>query len=257
MIELSNGRARVGIDPVNGGRLASLRIDGRELLVAGDAHSPPMSWGSFPMVPYAGRVRRGHLEFAGAVHELPVTLGPHAIHGMGYLQRWTVEPSADGSVRLSCDLDATWPFGGRAEQVIRLDPDGLDCRLSVTAGDLAMPAQVGWHPWFVKPDRLVFVATSMYLRDADGMPTGELVEVPEGPWDDCFAGVSEPPRLAWGDLELVLTSDCDEWVVYDQLEHATCVEPQSGPPDGFTLAPHVLAPGQGLARWMRMSWSQP
>ena len=51
-----------------------------------------------------------------------------------------------------------------------------------------------------------------------------------------------------------LTSDCRHWVVYDEPAHATCVEPQSGPPDAFNLEPLVLAPGETLQRWFLMEW---
>ena len=45
------------VDLEAGGRLASFVVDGRELLVT---EGPgPIAWGSFPMVPYAGRVRNG------------------------------------------------------------------------------------------------------------------------------------------------------------------------------------------------------
>ena len=53
----------------------------------------------------------------------------------------------------------------------------------------------------------------------------------------------------------MVSSSCDHWVVYDQPEHATCVEPQSGPPDGFTLCPEVLAPGETLRHTMTIAWS--
>jgi galactose mutarotase-like enzyme len=43
--------------------------------------------------------------------------------------------------------------------------------------------------------------------------------------------------------------------VYTDPEHAVCVEPQSGPPDEFNLAPNVVHPGTPLVitatfRWM-------
>ena len=67
-----------------------------------------------------------------------------------------------------------------------------------------------------------------------------------GPWDDCFIADSDITLIREGQ-RLRLRSDHDHWVVYDGTPHATCVEPQSGPPDGFTLAPHRLEPGQRLA----------
>jgi galactose mutarotase-like enzyme len=35
-------------------------------------------------------------------------------------------------------------------------------------------------------------------------------------------------------------------------KHALCVEPQSGPPDGFTLAPLVVTPASPLRRTMKL-----
>ncbi|MEM1333882.1 MAG: hypothetical protein AAGG08_10520 [Actinomycetota bacterium] len=55
-----------------------------------------------------------------------------------------------------------------------------------------------------------------------------------------------------------VTSDCDHLVVFDRPAHATCVEPQSGPPDAVNLggahAPDVVAPGSPLRRTMTISW---
>jgi aldose 1-epimerase len=59
----------------------------------------------------------------------------------------------------------------------------------------------------------------------------------------------------YADVTLMVSSSCDHWVVYDQPDHATCVEPQSGPPDGFTLCPEVLAPGETLRHTMTIAWS--
>jgi aldose 1-epimerase len=130
----------------------------------------------------------------------------------------------------------------------------------MAAGE-AMPVTIGWHPWFVKPadDRLLCAA--MYQRDADGIPTGELVEPPARPWDDCFVRPIGPLQLHYPPLSRVpgltvtVASDCDHWVIYDQPEHATCVEPQSGPPDAANLGlATVLQPGEFLQRSMTISW---
>ena len=79
---------------------------------------------------------------------------------------------------------------------------------------------------------------------------------PPGPWDDCFTGVHGDPRLVWpGRVELVLSSSCDHWVVYDQRDHAVCVEPQTAPPDFVNLpAPHVVEPGEPLMATMTWRW---
>jgi len=53
---------------------------------------------------------------------------------------------------------------------------------------------------------------------------------------------------------VTVRSGCDHVVVYDQPTDATCVEPQSGPPDAFNLQPHIVATGSHLVRTMVISW---
>lgn len=116
-----------------------------------------------------------------------------------------------------------------------------------------MPAAIGWHPWFRKPDRLVFAPARIYPRDAQGIATLPLAPAPPGPWDDCFP-YRDPIVLQRGGQRLRLSSDCAHWVVYDGTAHATCVEPQTGPPDAFNLAPAILAPGQTLEAFFLLEW---
>jgi len=255
---LESGPAEATVSPSDGGRIAQLTVFGTDLLVAREQRDDPMSWGSYPMVPYAGRVRHGRFSFQGRWYDLPVTLGEHAIHGCGYIDEWSVLDIGREHIELQCPLD--WPFGGTAHQHIQLTPVALVCVLSILAGDRAMPATIGWHPWFRKPggDRLRFA--QMYVRDDEGIPTGELVAPKPRPWDDCFVGAEQPLQLtAAADpaITVTISSDCDHWVVYDEPEHATCVEPQSGPPDAFNLGrAAVLAPGELLQRTMTIGWTR-
>ena len=64
------------LDPGAGGRIASLRVDGLELLVT--EGSGPVAWGCYPMVPWAGRVRDGVLRWRGEEHRLPTDVSPAA-----------------------------------------------------------------------------------------------------------------------------------------------------------------------------------
>ena len=243
------------IDLAAGGRVASLMVDGRELLKT--AGVGPFGWGSFPMAPYAGRVRGGVLTFAGETHRLPITLPPHAIHGTVLHRRWQVV--GDGAIET--DLGPDWPFAGRVSQRFELATDHLTCRLELHA-DEPMPASIGWHPWFVRrldgtggPLELDLDAASMYLRDADGIATPRLVEPPAGPWDDCFTDLGRRPVLRWpGFLELTVESDCPDWVVYTIPEDALCVEPQTAPPDAVNTDPTVVLPGRPLVAEMTWRW---
>ena len=243
MIRLAAGGATATLDPDAGGRLASLVVAGRERLVT-DGPGPTM-WGCFPMAPWAGRVRDGRFRWAGATHQLPRRLPPHALHGTVLDRPWTVESTDGAGAVLSAPLGPGWPWPGRARQELRLRPEGLDLRLEVHADGDPFPASCGWHPWFRRPVELELDAESLWQRDATDIPTGELVPAPasvEG-LDDCLTGLRRPPRLRWPDgLVLDVVSDCEHVVVFTEPEHARCVEPQTGPPDALTLAPTVVGP---------------
>ena len=263
MIELRNGSNTLAVDEQCGGRLASLIVRGCERLVTRSERGvDPLLWGSYPMTPWAGRVRNGRFVLDGVEHRLPLRLPPHAGHGTVLDVPWTVLSASRSSVRLVTNLGPSWPWPGRATQEITLQADragagAARCWMSVeTLGD-PFPAQVGWHPWFSdggRPPVLRFAAQAMYERDRSGIPTGRTVAPGARPWDDCFAGVVDPPAVRYSDgLELLLSSDCDHWVVYEP-EHALCVEPQSGPPNGFTLRPHLVEPGRPLSRTFVIAW---
>jgi aldose 1-epimerase len=256
---LQAGAARATVDPEKGGRLASLRVDGLELLISeAEVDGDPMLWGCYPMVPWAGRVREGRFRFRGQDHELPLDAPPHAIHGVGYRSAWEV--TGPGALRL--DLDGRWPLGGAVTQEVELTADALTLTMTVTATDRAMAVVAGWHPCFRprldrgEPARLAIAPTSMWERDGTGIPTGRQVPVPAGPWDDAFSGLHSDPRITWpGAIEVSLQSTCGVWVVYDRDPRLLCVEPQTDAPDAFNREPTVLEPGAHLRLHLRIGWS--
>jgi aldose 1-epimerase len=242
------------VSAVDGGRVASLAVDGVDLILRDDQSLPAAGWGSYPMVPWAGRIREGRFTFDGTDYQLPINFETHAIHGTGFEQPWEVIGSDDRSVGLRCQLD--WALGGESEQLIELADNSLTCTLAVRAGERSMPASIGWHPWFTKPQRADLQFARMYLRDDDYITDGRIAEPPPPPpWDDCFEGPLVTPRLWIGDFEVSITSDCEFWVVYDMPLHATCVEPQTATPDAFNLGGFTrLEPGAVLRRVMTIRW---
>ena len=259
-LEGPGGRIRCSIDLEHGGRLASLFVDGLSLLVPRSAELSAVEWGSYAMVPWAGRVRDARFAFESRTVSLPANDGPHALHGTCFGAIWTMRERTESCARLEIALPGPWPFGGTAWQQIELREDGIALELGVTApDDRAMPVSLGWHPWFRR--RLErggeleldvdLTAARLYARDADGLPTGELVPPPDGPWDDCFTGAGAI-ALRWpGALALRFEHDCANVVLYTEPAHAVCVEPQTGPPDAFTLDPagaRVEAGGSRIAR---------
>lgn len=258
LLWLRSGGLDVALAPEAGGRIAQIRHDGVDWLVGEEeGGKSAIGWGCYPMVPWAGRIRHGRFEFDGRRYELPTNFGGHAIHGTGFTRPWQLDSlEADAAVlSLALPEDGYWPFGGTATQTIHLGADHLALQLAVQAGRHAMPAVLGWHPWFRKPDRLEFVADAMYPRDSEGIAITPCAAPTAGPWDDCFVSTRDPVLVCAGQ-QLHLSADTDHWVVYDAAAHATCVEPQTGPPDGFTLARHRLLPGERLALRFDLHWSR-
>ena len=105
----------------------------------------------------------------------------------------------------------------------------------------AMPAAVGWHPWFVR--RLFETPASaeleldvepglMWANDPTGLPSGALTAPAPRPWDYCFRDLRADPVVRWpGELELTIGSDCEDWVIYDMEDTGVCVEPWTAPPN--------------------------
>lgn len=252
-----NGRIRCGINEQAGGRVSRLEVDGLSLLVERSPGIDPIGWGLYPMVPWAGRVREGRFVFEGEVWQLPANLGPHAIHGTCFDAPWASVLVTDDSAELAIAIPAPWPFGGTARQQITVRDDRIELVLSATAPpERAMPVTLGWHPWIRRvlergdPLELDVDLSSArcYRRDPSGIATGELVAPPAPPWDDCFSGAGSI-ELRWpGALTVQLEHDCSHLTVYTETDHAVCVEPQTGPPDAFTIepAPAHLAAGATL-----------
>jgi aldose 1-epimerase len=258
LIRIAYGTLAVDIAPSAGGRVAQITCDDVEWLVGHDEkHQAMIAWGSYPMLPWVGRIRHGRFQFQERAYQLPLNLGAHAIHGVAFALPWWIDDHSPTHIDLSLPLpeDEHWPFGGHARQRIEVGEDRLRTTLSLTAGEKAMPAAIGWHPWFRKPDRLDFAPTRMYPRDAEGIAHLPLTEPSPAPWDDCFIN-DKPVVIHRAGQRVRLTSNCDHWVVYDETNHATCIEPQSGPPDAFNLAPlQQLSPGSTMSAWFELAWT--
>ena len=258
LLLLTQPNTRAVIDPACGGRLASLQIKGEEILVS--EGKTDTDWGCYPMAPWAGRIREGKFKWLENRVDLPINAPPHALHGTVLGSEWEVM----GSDALRCRLGPTWPWAGEIRSYFKLTPGELYWRMEVHTAAHPFPVVMGWHPWFRRrlseggDARLTFDPQTMYSRDHAGIPSGEKVSPTPGPWDDCFTNVNNSPTLSWPNgLNVEINSSCDHWVVYDQPEHAICVEPQSGPPNAFNLEGFEIArPDQPVCHTMRLRWWQ-
>lgn len=255
LIHLGTTAFGCSVDVQCGARLSSLRINSVERLVGNSRGAAATAWGAYPMVPFAGRVRDGRFMHNHQLHQLQRNAEPHAIHGTVFDVAWiTTEQSPSHAVCVA-SLGRRWPFRGAVEHRIEVDARerSVTCTLTVSTTDASMPAQVGWHPWFVRPATLDVAFAAMYIRDVHYIPDGQRSAPTVGPWDDCFVEPHRTPAVVFADgVRIDIESDCDHWVIYDKPTHALCVEPQSGPPDGFSLAPHVITPNTPLRRTMKL-----
>lgn len=279
MLTLLAGDASVEISPDLGGRLASLRVRGRELLVgpAGPGDRS-LTWGFYLMAPWPGRLAGGRLEWRGRTIQLPRTHGRNAIHGLVWGLRWTVDEASAAHATLSCALPSPeWPMGGVVRQSFALRAGGLTMDASIEAGD-AMPAALGWHPWFARggdPVRLRVHAdeveeTRRMIPTGRRLPATGALDLRGGPvlgrrrLDHAYVGAHSPATLDWPDLRLTLAFEPSpaSLVVYTP-PHAVCVEPQTAQPNALALSPaaaraagvRFLEPGETLAARLELSWS--
>lgn len=278
-VDLAAGDATATLAPDEGGLVLSLRVAGLELLVQRRTGTAPVpTFGSYLLAPWVGELGEGRLEFRGRRYELPRNNGRHAVHGLVTDGPWEVLEAGPGAARLTRTLGEPWPFGGRVTQQVRLEPDGITFEATIQADDAAMPAALGWHPWFACPDssvvRVGVEAAEMLELDDELLPTGVIRNVAgdsdlraapvlgNRALDNVYVGARSPALLSLPGLELRVHFDpaIDVVVVYTS-PGAVCIEPWSAWPDAARMAAaghaaglRELEPGESLRRWMRWHW---
>lgn len=245
-------------DPADGGRLTSFRVGDHELLVQQGAdvfHS-----GSFVMAPWVGRLRNAELNWEGKTYPFTANARPHALHGLVTERPWQV--TGDGE--MSIELGAPWPWPCRVVQRTELAAGRAIFVIEVQARE-RMPVAVGWHPWFVRrlagtpasaELELLVEPGAMWANDGVGLPTGEMTAPLPRPWDHCFRNLKRDPSVRWpGELELTVSSDCKNWVIYERDESGVCIEPWTASPNSVNMPnPKVIGPGETLTASMTWTW---
>jgi aldose 1-epimerase len=288
-IELAAGDLRAELWPAVGGSLGAFYAETGSRLdfvrpATGEsvAREGPLAMGSFPLVPYSGRIRDGHFSFAGRAVALPPNFPParHAIHGHGWQAPWSVAEATRGRAVLEYRRAAdTWPFAYRARQVVVLESARLTMRIELAnVGPDPMPAGIGHHPYFPRTPaaRVTAAIERVWLADDEVMPTalvepppdrrlGEGVAVDRVALDNVFTGWSGRALIEWPERRASLTIAAAPplrfLVVYTPPGcDFFCVEPVSHCPDAVNSAPRgvpdvglvVLAPGETLVGEMML-----
>jgi aldose 1-epimerase len=285
VIRLEAGDWRATAAPERGGAILSLEWRGEPVL----RPTPPgatdmLLTACFPLVPYANRIADARFAFEGRAVELHTLerFAPHALHGDGWLNPWTVETTQAHRAEMSLSWPGEspgWPWPWRARQAIALSDAGLEIVLSVTnIGDAVMPAGLGLHPYFHKgPNtRLTLAAAGVWLTDAREIPerlappdavvdwSGGAALAPAPFVDHAYAGWTGEALMDEDGRRLVLTCTGTKWAqVYAPLgADFFCVEPVTHRPDGLNARGGEdgglvrLEPGESLSIAMKLSASE-
>jgi len=177
----------------------------------------PLDAASFPLVPYSNRIADGRFGWDDRLIGVRPNFAPepHAIHGVGWQSRWTVDAIAQSSAVMSLhhggNEDWPWPFLARqrivlADGVLLLE---LEAR---NLADRAVPLGFGHHPYFdAAGAHLRFSADTVWQNDAAFLP--DRCEPPNGDFDfshggqvagraidNCYEGWNGVAAIGWHGL---------------------------------------------------------
>ena len=261
--------------------LTSLRVGDHELLKQADGGSGTIPrFGSFILAPWVGELHKGLLRFSGRTYQLPTNVGRHAVHGLVFSDPWTLTSRSAASAILERKLDEPWPFGGLVRQQITLTEDAISLVIEVLATEAAMPASVGWHPWFSCTEpaatRVLVHAHQRLELDDELIPTGRYLHVSgisdlrTGPIlggraiDNVYVDVVSPAEIDVPGLRLSVAFDAHTSIVVVYTSPGSvCVEPWSSWPDasrmselGYRTGVTILERGETLRRETTWSWQE-
>ena len=279
ILVLEANDARAVVDPRRGGRFASVSLDGEELLVGPSSPDDrSIRWGLYLMAPWPGRLANASFRWNDGDVTVSRTHGRHAIHGLVWNRSWDVVSATEREALLECPFPADdWPPGGRVRHRIRLGPGRLTLDAELLAGAVAMPAAVGWHPWFRRRRGAVRVRldAEAVLETAGLIPTGRLVPVTgrtdlrratalgRRRLDHAYVDARSPTSIEWPDLALEIEfQPSPTTVVVHTPSTGICIEPQTAWPNAFNLprdtqaraGVRVLPPGETLQASMTIAW---
>ena len=287
LIRLEAGRARLEIWPERGGSITRYWWQGESgaldwLRPNSRLSADPLAMGCFPLVPFSGRIREGRFDVAGRRIALPLNFLPerHAIHGHGWQAPWTlVQRSAHAATIEYRHRPDAWPMAYLARQTFTLGEAALELEIEVTnLADVAMPAGLGFHPYFPRTPgaRVSAKVAAMWESDQEVMPTRLIAPPPErdltagvvaeaAALDNIYTGWDGRAVIAWPerDAGLVITADppVDFLIVFTPPgADFFCVEPVSTCADAFNLqaagredsGTRILAPGESLSARARL-----
>jgi aldose 1-epimerase len=255
VISLAHADLTLELLPDLGAAVATLRHQGRDVLRPTPAGaSDPFETAAFALVPFANRIAGGIFRLSG--REVRIERNApgqaHPLHGHGWRRPWRIDSVERDRVALSFEHAAdSWPWRYAATQILTLQADRLEVALSLENRDSsAMPAGLGWHPYFHKGAGALLEAQlqGVWLTDEECLPTRLAAASRFGEWgrgdalarseliDHCHTGWSGTARILLPEARLRLTlsaSPALRWLhLYSPPDKdCFCVEPVSHMPN--------------------------
>ncbi len=291
LVNLRRGDLSLSVAPAAGGSIASFRLatpSGEVDLLRPSsdralADDNALDSACYPLVPFSNRIEDGRLQFGGREYRLTPNFPdhPHPLHGHGCWRSWELGAEHESTAILRFAYEGPdYPSAYQAEERFTLLSDGLECELAVrNTGTEAMPAGVGFHPFFPKTacTQIEVPVGGVWLLRPDGIPRGRGPLPPEWDFgrlrelgsivlDHCFFGWKGWARVVWPKRGLALrmtgTAPFGHVVIYTPAgQDFFCVEPVSNANDAFNMAARgvpdtgmvVLAPGETLRATMHLT----
>jgi aldose 1-epimerase len=187
---------------------------------------------SFPVVPYANRIRNGAFRFQGREIRLPPNIKgqPLPMHGDGWLHEWRIANAGRHEVELVYEhTKGDWPWDYEARQTFTLSEDALEISLAcINRSSDEMPCGLALHPYFPSTPRTMLdtEVERVWVVDADMLPV--RADAPTGRYDlkrraiggqdldNGYDGWSGRAKIGWpeNDLWLMMISDAPRLQIY-------------------------------------------
>jgi aldose 1-epimerase len=267
MVEIESGTARAVVEPELGGSLLAFTVGGIDITRRSQGASDPRDTSSFPVVPWVNRIDRGKFATSDQVHSIRPNIDePHPLHGHGWTSEWSVDDHESDRVTLRLDhAGDSWPWPYTAFMRYLVEPDRLvvDLEVKNRSEVSAMPAALGFHPYFDRPARISATVDGRWEVGDDLIPTAwtqtggfRLSDVDGIEADNTYTGWDGRAFIETQTARIEMVADVKRLHLYaPRWAHHFALEPVSASPDALNHPDRgsvLLDPGEPLHHWMRL-----